>query len=145
MEGSNADKECRSDLKPYVGKLFESVEDDVSFYEEYANLCRFDTRRFGHKLSNRVKTWQTLVCSRQGKLLCDEENESTMPEGSANKRRRRSSRCLCNARLTLKYVIIAGSTRYVISNFIENHNHEMVDKKHVRYMKSNRKLGGYPL
>ncbi|XP_042016181.1 protein FAR1-RELATED SEQUENCE 5-like [Salvia splendens] len=91
--------DCRPELKPYAGKVFETLDEGISFYEAYANECRFDTRRFGHKFSNGVKTWQTVY--------------STDP----------------------------GSLCYVVSNFVDQHNHEMVDKKHVRYMKSNRNLG----
>ncbi|KAG6414249.1 hypothetical protein SASPL_126967 [Salvia splendens] len=38
--------DCRPELKPYVGQVFETLEDGISFYEAYAKDCRFDTRRF---------------------------------------------------------------------------------------------------
>ena len=127
--------DCRPELKPYVGQVFETLDEGISFYEAYANDCRFDTRRFGHKYANGIKTWQTIVCSRQGEKWDVDE------EGSSTKRRRRSSRCHCNAKLTLKYITDSGSARYAVSNFVDQHNHDMVDTKHVRYMKSNRNLG----
>ncbi|XP_042030902.1 protein FAR1-RELATED SEQUENCE 5-like [Salvia splendens] len=122
-------------MQPYIGHVFETLDEGISFYEAYANECRFDTRRFGHKYSNDIKTWQTIVCSRQG------EKWDVNEEASSTKRRRRSSRCNCNAKLTLKYSTDPGSPCYVVSNFVDLHNHEMVDKKHARYMKSNRNLG----
>ncbi|XP_042056233.1 protein FAR1-RELATED SEQUENCE 9-like [Salvia splendens] len=91
--------DCRPYMKPYISQVFETLDEGISFYEAYANECRFDTRRFGHKYSNGVKTWQTIY--------------STDP----------------------------GSPCYVVSNLVDQHNHEMVDKKHVQYMKSNRILG----
>ncbi|XP_042051398.1 protein FAR1-RELATED SEQUENCE 5-like [Salvia splendens] len=127
--------DCRPELKPFVGQVFETLDEGISFYEAYANDCRFDTRRYGHKYANGVKTWQTIVCSRQG------EKGDVDEEGSSNKRRRRSSRCQCNARITLKYITDSKSPRYAVSNFVDQHNHDMVDTKHVRYMKSNRNLG----
>ncbi|XP_042016254.1 protein FAR1-RELATED SEQUENCE 5-like [Salvia splendens] len=105
--------DCRPELKPFVGQVFETLEEGISFYEAYANDCRFDTRRFGHKYANGVKTWQTIVCSRQGE------------RGMSTKR----------------YITDSGSPRYAVSNFVDQHNHDMVDTKHVRYMKSNRNLG----
>lgn len=45
---------CRPELKPYVDQEFETLDNGISFYEEYANDCHFDTRRFGHKFSDGV-------------------------------------------------------------------------------------------
>ncbi|KAG6401152.1 hypothetical protein SASPL_137997 [Salvia splendens] len=64
--------DCRPELKPYVGQEFETLDEGISFYEAYANDCRFDTHRFGHKFYDGVKTWQTIVCSRQGEKFCVE-------------------------------------------------------------------------
>ncbi|XP_042029980.1 protein FAR-RED ELONGATED HYPOCOTYL 3-like [Salvia splendens] len=76
------------------------------------------------KLELKPYVGQTIVCNRQ------DEKWDVDEEGSSTKRRRRSSRCHCNAKLTLKYSIDSGSPRYVVSNFVELDNHEMVDKKH---------------
>ncbi|KAG6390867.1 hypothetical protein SASPL_148612 [Salvia splendens] len=86
----------QSRAETYIGQVFETLDEGISFYEAYANDCRFDNRRFGHKYSNGVKTWQTIVYSRQGEKWDVDE------EGSSTKRRRRSSRCHYNVKLTLK-------------------------------------------
>ncbi|XP_042012414.1 protein FAR1-RELATED SEQUENCE 5-like [Salvia splendens] len=132
--------ECKDGLKPVVGMVFKSIEDARSFYAEYARDAGFETRKFSHKASGDVFTWLYMVCSREGIKRTREFDAVNARQGFANRRRRGSKRCGCNAKLTFKFVSEGGVAWYVVHYFIEEHNHSMVEDQHKRYMKSNRRL-----
>ncbi|KAG6433367.1 hypothetical protein SASPL_104978 [Salvia splendens] len=80
--------ECGSNLKPYVGKLFKSVEDGVSIYEEYANVRR------------------------QGENLSKEENAISSPEGSAYK----VKICLTRKMQSLRQRVVPTSVEGILAD-----------------------------
>ncbi|XP_047979269.1 protein FAR1-RELATED SEQUENCE 5-like [Salvia hispanica] len=142
---------CKPELRPYEGKKFSSLEEGISFYEKYAQESCFDCRRFGNRSSGGVIIFQYVVCNRQGFHTVDsldvdvsvseDGNVSDDDEVSSKKRRRRGTkRCGCGARISFKFFSDFGDKYYLVHQFVEKHNHAMVDKDHKRFMKGNRSL-----
>lgn len=138
-------------MRPYEGQKFSSLEEGISFYEKYAQECCFDCRRFGNRSSGGVIIFQYIVCNRQGFHTVDsldvdvsvseDGNVSDDDEVSSKKRRRRGTkRCGCGARISFKFFSDFGDKYYLVHQFVEEHNHTMVDKDHKRFMKGNRSL-----
>ncbi|XP_042027086.1 protein FAR1-RELATED SEQUENCE 5-like [Salvia splendens] len=102
----------------------------LDFYNNYARYVGFDTRKKGSKKEKDVTTWIYVVCSREG-------TKQRNSKQSEVKRKRSSIKCYCNAKVSWKYIMGVG---YVIQSFVEDHNHEMVDERHKRFMNLNRNL-----
>ncbi|XP_042059459.1 protein FAR1-RELATED SEQUENCE 5-like [Salvia splendens] len=122
------------DIVVFYIKRFLKLEDAIEFYNNYARFGGFDTRRNGSKKSGDVFTWLYMVCSREGERKINEE-------GFTPKRKRSTKKCSCPARISFKF---AGSLGYVVNDFVEGHNHEMVQAEHKHYMRLLKELlGGY--
>ncbi|XP_042039365.1 protein FAR1-RELATED SEQUENCE 5-like [Salvia splendens] len=102
----------------------------LDFYNNYARYVGFDTRKKGSKKEKDVTTWIYVVCSREG-------TKQRNSKQSEVKRKRSSIKCYCNAKVSWKYIMGVG---YVIQSFVEDHNHEMVEERHKRFMNLNRNL-----
>ncbi|XP_042041356.1 protein FAR1-RELATED SEQUENCE 5-like [Salvia splendens] len=142
---------CKAELRPYEGQKFSSLEEGICFYEKYAQEACFDFRRFGNRSSGGVITFQYVVCNRQGfhtvdpldvdVIISDDVNVSDDDEVTSKKKRRRGTkRCGCGARISFKFYSDCGVKYYLVHQFIEEHNHAMVDKDHKRFMKGNRSM-----
>ncbi|XP_042027107.1 protein FAR1-RELATED SEQUENCE 5-like [Salvia splendens] len=122
---------CNAELRPYEGQKFSSLEEGISFYEKYAQEACFDCRRFGNMSSGGVITFHI-----SEDVNVSDDNEVT----SKKKRRRGTKRCGCGARISFKFFSDCGVKYYLVHQFIEEHNHAMVDKDHKRFMKGNRSM-----
>lgn len=123
--------DCPSHLKPYIGQIFLRLDDATEFYNKYARHVGFDTRKHGSKKIGDHVTWLYVVCSREG------ERKMKM-QGHESKHRRRSSRkCFCKAKIAFKFCKGIG---YVVNQFDEIHNHDMVELRHKRFMRLNRNI-----
>ncbi|XP_042035291.1 protein FAR1-RELATED SEQUENCE 5-like [Salvia splendens] len=142
---------CNDELRPYEGKKFSSLEEGIYFYEKYAQGACFDCRRFGNRSSGGVFVFQYVVCNRQGFHTVDplgvdisiseEGNASDDDEVTSKKKRRRGTkRCGCGARIDFKFYSNCGVKYYLVYQFIKEHNHDMVDRDHKRFMKGNRSM-----
>ncbi|XP_077220183.1 protein FAR-RED IMPAIRED RESPONSE 1-like isoform X2 [Tasmannia lanceolata] len=101
-------------IEPYVGMKFESREAAHSFYVEYAGRMGFrPTTRFSCR-SRRNHAFISVVyaCARFG---FKQPNENT-------KKPRPNLRVDCKARMMVKRVELG---RWVVSDFIKEHNHEL--------------------
>ncbi|XP_042067269.1 protein FAR1-RELATED SEQUENCE 5-like [Salvia splendens] len=118
------------ELKPKIGQSFMTLDHALDFYNNYARYVGFDTRKNGSKKEKDVITWIYVVCSQEG-------TKQRKSEQSELKSKRSSIKCYCNAKVSWKYFMSVG---YVIQSFVEEHNHEMVEERHKRFMKLNRNL-----
>lgn len=122
--------ECPSQMKPYIGQVFHTLDDDTVFYNKYARQVGFDTRKHGSKRVGDLVTWLYVVCSREGEKRVNYKQPET-------KRRRSSRKCLCKAKVAFKF---CKGTGYVVKQFEERHNHDMVQLRHKRFMRLNRNI-----
>ncbi|KAL2924578.1 Protein FAR1-RELATED SEQUENCE 7 [Bienertia sinuspersici] len=59
---------CRSHLKPVVGMKFDTLQQGISFYENYARVSGFDTRLYSTKKrkSDGKISLKYFVCNKEG-------------------------------------------------------------------------------
>ncbi|XP_042065426.1 protein FAR1-RELATED SEQUENCE 5-like [Salvia splendens] len=122
--------DCPSQLKPYIGQIFLRLDDATEFYNKYARHVGFDTRKHGSKKKVDHVTWLYVVCSREGQ-------RKMKMQGHESKRRRSSRKCFCKAKIAFKFCKGIG---YVVNQFYEIHNHDMVELRHMRFMRLNRNI-----
>ncbi|CAH9054178.1 unnamed protein product [Cuscuta epithymum] len=59
--------DCDPAFKPRVGMLFNTLRDGMRFYEQYAKVCGFESRKSSQKRArDGVIVWKHMVCNRQG-------------------------------------------------------------------------------
>ena len=101
---------CQANLLPEVNMIFDTLDDGLCFYKNYANACVFEVRCFGEKKSNGVIMIKYCVCNRQG--------QRTMKSNTTRK-------CLhspvnCPAIIGFRRT---KDEKYVVFKFVEGHNH----------------------
>lgn len=123
---------CLDEVKPYVGMKFQSLDEAIEFYKQYALATGFTVRKSSSTTMRRssVVRFQQLVCNREG--VKAKNNAKTS-------RRRLVTRMGCNAKMVLKYCVADGSG-YVVSIFHEGHSHTLCKESHSKFEKEGRKL-----
>ncbi|KAL9676542.1 hypothetical protein QQ045_004756 [Rhodiola kirilowii] len=125
---------CPEDQKPRIGMNFLSTELAVDFYRNYARLGNFDVRcGTTRKYKDGTVKKKYFYCNREGFPLTDSYNTSN------GKRLRNcaSQRCGSKASMVIEH---RGSLGYVISEFIEYHNHRLATGGGSQFLKGKRKL-----
>ncbi|KAK9668928.1 hypothetical protein RND81_13G096500 [Saponaria officinalis] len=117
---------CPEDLKPSIGKTFSTLEEDLSFYKEYAKTCGFTSRLDSSKSVKGTITHKQCICSKEG---------HGKQEGV--KRKRAVTRVGCDAKVNFKRL---DTGEYVIYDFVEGHNHAMITPDTMVHLKSCRDL-----
>nr|GMD89356.1 protein FAR1-RELATED SEQUENCE 5-like [Ipomoea batatas]GMD93790.1 protein FAR1-RELATED SEQUENCE 5-like [Ipomoea batatas]GME20098.1 protein FAR1-RELATED SEQUENCE 5-like [Ipomoea batatas] len=114
--------DCVESIKPYMGQRFQTLDEGVRYYKEYAAFVGFDVRANTIK-KNRYGDVEVkyLLCSREGYTVTKAQRSSTAGEGNEaniNTRRRVSNRVGCMARCALKRQKYG---LYAINVFTESH------------------------
>ena len=126
----------------YEGKVFNSDDEAYNFYCFFARKNGFSIRR--HHVYKSIKNQsednplgvykREFVCHRAGTISVDKDNEV---EG---KRKRKSSRCSCGAKLLVNITTINSEKKLVVKYFNNNHNHELLDDKEVKFLPAYRSI-----
>uniref|UniRef100_A0A1D1Y9B7 Protein FAR1-RELATED SEQUENCE n=1 Tax=Anthurium amnicola TaxID=1678845 RepID=A0A1D1Y9B7_9ARAE len=122
---------------PYVGQSFRSDDEAEEFYCNFARKDGFSIRRERSKGSQAHPLGvykRELVCHRAGLNL---------PRKTADLKRQRnkkSSRCNCEAQMVIKKDVKSGLARWVVVQFSNGHNHELLDSNEVRYLPAYRNI-----
>ena len=117
---------CDDQLKPLVGMIFDTLEEDEEFYKTYAHNVGFSVRNSSEtKDSNGIKRWKYFVCSKEGfkesKKASSLQADLLIGEKSAPKTRKRNlTREGCNAKVVFKMTI---DGKYELVRFHEGHTH----------------------
>ncbi|CAA6666298.1 unnamed protein product [Spirodela intermedia] len=115
------------DAIPYVGQSFRSDDEAEEFY------CNF-ARKMGNQTHPLGVYKRELVCHRAGLNL---------PRKTADLKRQRnkkSSRCNCEAQMVIKKDVKSGLAQWVVVQFSNVHNHELLDSNEVRYLPAYRNI-----
>nr|KAJ0207255.1 hypothetical protein LSAT_V11C500254150 [Lactuca sativa] len=126
------------DIKPKVTSKFNSYGEAVTMYRNYALESGFDVR-LGRvqKTKNVIITNRHLVCNRE-----DNPNTSKVDtldiQHKKTQRRKDLFRRNCKVKVVLE--IIPSALKYVVSDFVEQHNHELFSKSNMYLSRSKRKL-----
>ena len=139
----------KANKKPVEGTEFDSLEQALQFYKEYAREGGFEVRKGGQK--NRKKndnpTVKYFVCSREGLKPPPKNDKSSSGNSQTDntevvtnvikRRKRGSQRCGCKAQLRLRK---KEGNKYYVHTFFEKHNHSLVHENDYKYLRAARKL-----
>lgn len=125
------------DLEPYEGMEFESEEAAKAFYNSYARRVGFSTRVSSSRRSRKdgAIIQRSFVCAKEGFRNLNEKRT----KDREIKRPRTVTRVGCKASLSVK---IQDSGKWVVSNFVKEHNHELVPPDQVHCLRSHRQISG---
>ncbi|KAJ1375574.1 FAR1 DNA-binding domain, partial [Sesbania bispinosa] len=97
---------CDEEIKPVVGKVFDTLEQGGDFYQRYAHTAGFSVRKATEtKDKNGETKWKYFLCSKEGFKLETKEGltELLVDDKKLPKtRRRKLTREGCNARIVFK-------------------------------------------
>ncbi|XP_073526480.1 uncharacterized protein [Phyllobates terribilis] len=123
--------------KPFVGQVFPTLVDGITFYKSYAKEAGFRARIMSgtsSKDGSQTPIWKYLCCTRQGYM------KSPGTNSTSKKRKISSERIGCVAKIALRYI---GSQGYCVKIFEERHTHCMVDISQRQFARDHRKLTPY--
>lgn len=140
--------ECDTKVKPYIGQLFSNINAAFDFYTKYAGLGGFTIRKSTQKkFDDGTVSVKYFVCSKSGSndssVSCEVDSTNFFISNSSStnksdddsgkrKRRTMSSKCECDAKMVIKF---SGRDGYVISQFFEEHNHELASESEKQFFK----------
>ncbi|KAL2904133.1 Protein FAR1-RELATED SEQUENCE 5, partial [Bienertia sinuspersici] len=124
---------CSSHLKPVVGMKSDTLQQGITFYENYARISGFDTRLPSTK--KRKSDGKILVKY----YVCSKEGFRETPRLHAEcKKKRPITRMGCKAKLTLK--LVNDQDNYEIFSFHEGHTHALTTPNSAHHTKQSRNL-----
>nr|KAJ0217409.1 hypothetical protein LSAT_V11C300155040 [Lactuca sativa] len=111
---------------------------EETMYRNYALEAGFDVRRARvQKTKNGIIKNRHLVCNREGNPNTSKVDTLDI-QHKKTQRRKDLFRRNCKAKVVLE--IILGTLRYVVSDFFEQHNHELFSKGNMYSSRLKRKL-----
>ncbi|XP_028097951.1 protein FAR1-RELATED SEQUENCE 5-like [Camellia sinensis] len=119
--------------KPKQGMTFDSEQCVYDFYNTYGGRMWFSIRRDfcrKNKFTNQL-ICRLLVCNNEGFRKGDKRDPSS-------KNPRAETRTGCEARLYVK--LDEGTGKYVVTDFKEKHNHDLVSPECAHMLSSQRKI-----
>ncbi|KAL9665327.1 hypothetical protein QQ045_020746 [Rhodiola kirilowii] len=115
---------------------FLSPDDVVKFFENYAQIAGFDVRANTTISSGGVVKLKHLLCHRQG-FKHQTTEVDTLKNPNSKQRKRKETRCGCEAKLYFKLV---DGGMYSVYVFDENHNHQLASTFGKQFLMQNRHL-----
>ncbi|PIA56959.1 hypothetical protein AQUCO_00700963v1 [Aquilegia coerulea] len=136
-----AAEETDSNFDPHEGMEFDSEEAARIFYNSYAHRIGFSTRVSVYHRSRRdgAIICRQIVCSRQGFRQERDRGDGDGSNESRSKRQRVVTRVGCKAMIMVKK---QDSGKWIVSKFVEEHNHELVPPDKVHSLRSHRNVSG---
>ncbi|KAK8925743.1 Protein FAR1-RELATED SEQUENCE 5 [Platanthera zijinensis] len=129
---------CDNELKPFVGRIFTSIQDFVDCYKTYAHTVGFSVRSWTCKKDTQGQiSYKYFVCSKEGGKSKKQLLESTVT-GKELSRKRTITREGCKATVGVKRI---GENKYKVVTFQESHTHELCTPSKKHFLRSNRKVG----
>lgn len=136
--GTHASSDISANIPlPYVGQSFQTDVEALECYSYYARNNGFSVRRERSKGNPEHPMGvykRELVCHRAGPPLPRKTDDVK------RQRNRKASRCKCEAQMVIKKSISAGVARWVVVNFSNVHNHDLMDGSEVRYSLPHRNI-----
>ncbi|KAL2922755.1 Protein FAR1-RELATED SEQUENCE 5, partial [Bienertia sinuspersici] len=139
---------CSTDLKPYVGMQFLSIEDGLKFYKTYAEACGFNVRKaITTKSKKGDMAFKYFLCNKAGfkgkrkvqvvDILKDNEGDDVVVQSSLISRKRLVTRVGCKAKMVLK---LFNKSSYVVTIFHEGHTHALYTPSSRKFQNGCRKI-----
>ncbi|KAL8147546.1 hypothetical protein AgCh_005031 [Apium graveolens] len=140
-------------VKPYAGQRFKNIDSCFDFYTEYGREDGFNVRKSSHKVRNGIIMTKYLVCQKEGthetvmSKHSDSKIETSHSSSSVGMEIRRrntvTKKCGCAAKNILKYIGPDSPDKYVISGFIEGHNHPLASESGKEFLHANRTMTAF--
>ena len=125
--------------KPITGLLFESLDIGLEFYKNYGQKSGFDVNLSSLKRYNDgIVRLRYATCSRSG-FTASFKNENIYENHGHGKRRRTSSKKKECPALS-KFKNLRCSLQFYIYEFVEDHNHDLVNQDQLYLLRINRKI-----
>ncbi|GJT65465.1 FAR1-related sequence 5-like protein [Tanacetum coccineum] len=134
--------------KPTKGHVFDNFDEAYNMYLEYAEKARFSIRKFTTKHKKCEITHKYILCSNARKprktmvkdtLVQDNQNELNQNEG-AKQFGKNGTPTVTDCKAVVRFKAIHGTTCYKLYDFVENHNHPLVDENNMYTLRARRKL-----
>jgi FAR1 DNA-binding domain/MULE transposase domain len=113
---------------PYVGQVFQTAEEAQEHYTRFARISGFAIRTERSKGNSNHPLGvykRELVCHRAGAYR---PRKTVDPKRQRNKK---SNRCNCEAGMIIRKNVSKGTSRWVVVQFSNEHNHELLDNDEV--------------
>ncbi|XP_057432341.1 protein FAR1-RELATED SEQUENCE 5-like [Lotus japonicus] len=131
---------CDEELKPVVGKVFDTLEEGESFYKRYTLTVGFSVHNSSQVKDKYGLKWRYFVCSKEGfkaqkkdvvtDLLIDEKN---LPKS----RRSKITREGCSTKVAFKRI---EDGKYEVKRFDEGHTHALATPRKKQFLRSARSV-----
>ena len=138
------------DEKPTEEEVFDNFDEAYNMYLEYSLKARFSIRKSTTKHKKGEITHKYILCSKAGKprktivkdtLLQEKLDEDNQTEGVKNPRKKRySNYIVTDCEACVRFKAIRGTSSYKLYDFVENHNHPLVDENNMDLTSARRKL-----
>ncbi|XP_042433005.1 protein FAR1-RELATED SEQUENCE 5-like [Zingiber officinale] len=124
------------DRKPQIRMEFLSLEEAFAFYNQYARESGFSARLGNSKKNKRTNEvgWKQFVCFKEGHT--DEKRKKVAQVDSVKERARGEVRIGCRAKLSL--VKEQTGANWIVTKFLESHNHPLSTPSKVHLLRSHR-------
>ncbi|XP_042958169.1 protein FAR1-RELATED SEQUENCE 5-like [Carya illinoinensis] len=132
QEQVNVEDSSSGALEPFIGMIFDDVEDAQSFYKAYARRKGFAIRTNHTRLSKDEKKLCAIdyVCTREGfRRVSRKEKERTVPEIADTK-------IGCKAIMRVK----KDGEKWMVNKFVVGHNHILLTPRSASLLRGNRKV-----
>nr|KAJ0207731.1 hypothetical protein LSAT_V11C500268080 [Lactuca sativa] len=125
-------------IKPKINSIFDSYTTTLSMYDNYASLAGFDVRLGPFRTTeSNINTQRHLLCNREGKPTTAKV-DTLDPQHNKIKRRKDSIRCECKVKFFV--ILLHGTNKYNVAEFVEQHNHMLFGKDNMFLSRTKRKL-----
>nr|KAJ0200280.1 hypothetical protein LSAT_V11C600333110 [Lactuca sativa] len=125
-------------IKPKINSIFDSYTTTLSMYYNYASLAGFDVRLGPFRTTESgITTQRHSLCNQEGKPTTAKV-DTLSPQHTKIQRRKYSFRCECKAKIV--FILVHGTNKYIVTEFVEQHNHKLFGKDNMILSRTKRKL-----
>jgi hypothetical protein len=128
-----------ADLIPKKGKLYDSLQKGIHGYALYADKGGFDIRlSTQRKLKGGFIKEKYVLCNKAG--IPTNINIDTLDPANSGKTVRNTNIQITGCKAQIRFTSIPGSTKYRVSDFVDEHNHMLVPSEYRHLTRKQRQL-----
>ncbi|KAL7606378.1 hypothetical protein Lser_V15G16982 [Lactuca serriola] len=125
-------------IKPKINSIFDSYTATLSMYYNYSSLAGFDVKLGPFRTTEScITTQRHLLCNRESKPTTAKV-DTLDPQHNKIQRRKDSFRCACKEKIVV--ILLHGTNKYNVAEFVEQHNHMLFGKDNTFLSRTKRKL-----